>query len=127
LAKAREFTDRGLKIAASTDSRKNLVKAWRLRGEIALAHRELEEAEIAVRQALGVARAIGNPTQLWKTQFAWGRVCAARGRPDEAGDAYRAARTVLDRVKTNLQDPALRATLEQVPAIRQMYDLTGSQ
>ena len=43
------------------------MKGWRLRGEIALARRELDAAEDAFRRALAIAEAIGNPTQLWKT------------------------------------------------------------
>ena len=63
-ARAREFADRCLEVATSTNSRKNLVKAWRLRGEAALVRRDLEEAQSALRQALPVAHGIDNPTQL---------------------------------------------------------------
>ena len=51
-ARAREFADRGLDLATSTRSRKNLVKGWRLRGRIAIAQREVGEAETALGQAL---------------------------------------------------------------------------
>jgi tetratricopeptide (TPR) repeat protein len=124
--RAREFADQCLDLATRTSSRKNLVKAWRLRGEIALARSELEGAEGALRQALAIAEAIGNPTQLWKTHVTWGRLCAVARRPDEAGQAYRAARAVLARVEAGLQDPALRASLARAPDVRQVYQLAAS-
>jgi tetratricopeptide (TPR) repeat protein len=125
LARAQEFADQCLRLATTTSSRKNVVKASRLGGEIALLRRNFDDAEVAFRHALSVASAIGNPTQLWKTQLAWGQFCTARQRPDEAGEAYRAARAVLEQVKAGVQDPALRACLEQVPGVRHAYELAG--
>jgi hypothetical protein len=51
---------------------------------------------------------------------------AARGRHDLAADAYRAARDVVDRVKASLKDPRLRSSLDQAPAVRQLYAEPGS-
>jgi tetratricopeptide (TPR) repeat protein len=120
---AREFADQCLDLATRTNARKNLAKGWRLRGEIALARRELDDAEGALRQALAIAEAVGNPPQLWKAHAAWGRLHAARQRRDAAGRAYQAARAVLDRVQAGLQDPVLRASLAESPGVRQLYDL----
>jgi hypothetical protein len=103
------------------------VKGWRLRGHIALARRHLDDAETAYRQALAFAEAIGNPTQLWTTRAALGRLHATRRRQDLAGGAYRAARDVLDRVKASLKDPGLRMSLVQAPSVRHLYDLAGSE
>jgi DNA-binding NtrC family response regulator/tetratricopeptide (TPR) repeat protein len=125
-ARATEFADRCLDLATRTNSRKNLAKGWRLRGDIALARRALDDAGTAYRQALTVAEAIGNPTQLWRTHVAWARLCAVRRQPVEAGQAYRAAREVLGRVKASLQDPALRASLDAAPDVREVYDRAAS-
>jgi DNA-binding NtrC family response regulator/tetratricopeptide (TPR) repeat protein len=122
VARAREFADRCLDAAARTNARKNLVKGWRLRGEIALARRDLDDAEDALRRALEIARAIGNPTQLWKTQAAWGRLCLARERRVAAAEAHRAARAVLDGVRANLGEVSLRAALDRAPDVRQVYE-----
>ena len=54
--RATEFGDRCLDLATRTMSRKNLVKGWRLRGQIALHRRQLDDAEAAFRQAVGAAR-----------------------------------------------------------------------
>jgi tetratricopeptide (TPR) repeat protein len=124
-ARAAGFADESLELATRTNSRKNLVKGWRLRGEIALARRELDQAEDALRRALQVASSIGNPTQLWKTHAAWGRLHAARQRPDAAREAYRAASAVIERVRAGLRDPGLRASLAEAPAVREVTALAG--
>ena len=123
LAKARTFGDECLERATRTNSRKYLIKEWRLRGEIALARRQRDEAEEAIRRALTIAEAISNPTQLWKTHVALGRLHAETNRPEAARQAYQAARAVLDGVKGRLRHPELRASFEQAPVVRHVYDL----
>ena len=113
-------------IATRTNSRKYLVKGWRLMGEIALARRQWDEAEGALQQALTIAQAIGNPTQLWKTHLAYGHLYTATRKPEMAQQAYGAAREVIERVKGSLRDPGLRASLESSPLMRRVYDLCAS-
>jgi class 3 adenylate cyclase/tetratricopeptide (TPR) repeat protein len=124
--KAGEFVDQCLEIATRTNSRKYLVRGWRLIGEIALARRQWDEAERALQQALTIAQAIGNPTQLWKTHLAYGHLYTAIRKPEMAQQAYSAARNVIERVKGNLRDPGLRASLESSPLMRCIYDLCAS-
>jgi tetratricopeptide (TPR) repeat protein len=78
---ARRFADECLAIATRTNTRKYLVRGWRLRGEIDLAQGRTTDAEQYLRQALGIARAIKNPPQLWATHAALGRL-AEGGRAD---------------------------------------------
>ena len=66
----------------------------------------------AVREALKIAEAIGNPTQLWKTHAALGRLHRERKNPDAAWQSYHAARLVVDGIKHRLQNPRLRASLD---------------
>lgn len=113
----RGYADECLERATRTRSRKYLVRGWRLRGELALARRHWVDAEQALRQALGVAESIGNPTQLWKTHAALGRLATARQHPELARQAWLAARQVIDRVRENLQHPQLRASFTSSPMI----------
>ena len=122
-ARAWEFAERCLEIATPTNSRKYLVKGYRLKGEIALARRQWDEAEGLLRHALAIAQAIGNPTQLWRTHLALGRLYAATKKPERARQAFRSAREVIDRMKASLQNPGLRASIENSPLIRHVYDL----
>jgi tetratricopeptide (TPR) repeat protein len=125
-ARAQEFADQCLDIATRTNSRKYAVKGWRLRGEIALSRRQWDEAEGWLRQALALAQALSNPTQLWKTHLALGQLHAAARRPEQARQAYHAARQVIERVKANLRNAELRTGLENASFIRQVYDLSAS-
>ena len=112
-ARAQEFVDQCLDIATRTNSRKYLVKGWRLRGDIALARRQRDEAAGWLQQALTLAQTIGNPTQLWKTHLALGHLHAEARRPEQARQAYQDARAVIEQVKANVQNPELRASLER--------------
>ncbi|MGH2670106.1 MAG: tetratricopeptide repeat protein, partial [bacterium] len=124
-AKAREFCDHSLDIATRTQSKKNLVKGWRLKGEIALARRQWDEAESALRQALTIAEQIGNPAQLWKAHLALGHLHTDTKKPELAQQAFQAAREVIDRIKGSLRNPGLRASLERAPMIQRIYELSG--
>jgi tetratricopeptide (TPR) repeat protein len=121
MVRAREHAEQCLEAAARTTSRKNLVKGWRLTGEIATAARRWDDAEAALRQALAIAERIGNPPQLWQTHAALARLHAARGRSADTHAARAAARAVLERTKAALPDDALRAAFERAPAIRRVY------
>jgi tetratricopeptide (TPR) repeat protein len=125
-ASAQESVDQCLGIATRTNSRKYIVKGWRLRGETALTHRQRDEAAGWLQQALMLAQTIGNPTQLWKTHLALGQLYAEARQSEQARQAHQAAREVIDRVKASVQNPELRASLEQSPLIRQVYDVRPS-
>jgi tetratricopeptide (TPR) repeat protein len=121
-AMALGYADQCLELATRTGARKNLVKGWRLKAETALGRHQLDDAERALREALVVAQAIGNPTQLWKTHVAVGRLHEEKRNVESARQAYQAARDVIDGVHANLRSPALRASFERSPAIRAVYD-----
>jgi class 3 adenylate cyclase/tetratricopeptide (TPR) repeat protein len=123
-AKSQEFAQQCLELAARTDSKKHLVRAWRLQGEIALARRQWDEAGQALGQALDIAQAIGNPPQLWKTHVALGRLHGEVRRPEPAREAYQAARRVMDAVSSRLTHPTLRASFDAAPLIREVRDLS---
>ena len=126
LVGARALADECLERATRTRSRKYLVKGWRLRGDLALARGQWEDAEHALRQALAVAESIGNPTQLWKTHAALGRLGDEWQRPNLARGEWQAAREVIDRVLDSLRHPGLRASFASSPPIRQVLDFEAS-
>jgi class 3 adenylate cyclase/tetratricopeptide (TPR) repeat protein len=122
-AKAQEFAEQCLEIATRTNSRKYMVKVWRLLGEIACARRQWDEAEGWLRQALPLAQMVGNPTQLWKTHLALGQLHAETRQPEQARQAYQAARAIVEQVRTSLQNPELRASLERLPLPQWVHDV----
>lgn len=121
----RAFAGQCMEIATRTNSRKKLVKGWRLKGDIAFARRQWEEAGHWLRQALALARDVGNPPQLWKAHLALRRLHTETGRQQQVQQSYQTACQVIDRVKTNLQNPELRTRLKRSPLIQHVYDLNS--
>src|SRR5215216_6350447 len=54
---------------------------------------------------------VGNPTQLWKTHLALGRLHAKTQHQEQVRQEYDAAREVIDRLRASLQEPGLCASL----------------
>src|SRR4029453_7660997 len=107
-------------LATRFNARKNLVKGWRLAGEVAGAARDWDEAQRALHEALRIAEEIGNPNQLWRTHAALGRMYSERGHEDAASRAAGDAIRVVDRVLAALPDPALGAGLSRLPLVGEM-------
>ena len=122
LNQAQQFADRCLEKAASSNSRKYLVKAWRLKAEIAALGEKWDEAESAFQQALSIAKVVSNPTQLYKTHFSMGNFYRASGRTEPAQASYRAARDVVDHINYSIQNPDLRSGFEKSMLIRRVYE-----
>ena len=121
--RGRRLADQSLEIGVPTRSRKFESWAWRIKGESATTRRAWDEAEDALRQALAIAEAIGQPRQTWLSQVALGRLDAARGRRDDARGRYQAASAIIAGLRGATRDPALRAGLESSPLIREVEDL----
>jgi tetratricopeptide (TPR) repeat protein len=82
----------------------------------------MHRAEDALRQALTLAREIGNPTQLWKTYAVLGDLLDEQGRPEDAKRAYGDALSVIEEVAAGLKNKPLRETFlrsQQVQEIKQ--------
>lgn len=111
-----------LALAEPSESRKNIVKAHRLRGQVFLAHGELAGAGAELDRALNLARQIGNPPQLWKTLLSIGDLRAAQGRQDDAHRAFNEVRSIIDRVAASLRDESLRTTFLASDHVRSIWE-----
>ena len=120
LDQATAHARRCLELAARTNARKNLVKGWRLSGEVASAARRWGEAAQALGEARKIAEIIGNPTQLWRTHAALARLHAEQGQEDAARRAAADAVRVVDGVLSGLSDPNLRASFERLALVREV-------
>lgn len=58
---ARRLADQSLELGAPSRSRKLESWAWRIKGESATARHAWDEADDALRRALAIAQAIGQP------------------------------------------------------------------
>jgi len=117
---ALRMADECLALADRTESRKNIVKTRRLRGQIFLARGKLDEADVELGVALKTALQISNPPQVWKTYAALGELRKAQGRHADANQAYEDALAVIQNVAAGLQDSSLKETLINSPLAREL-------
>jgi class 3 adenylate cyclase/tetratricopeptide (TPR) repeat protein len=110
LDKALAYADECLALAQKSNSRKNIVKGKRLRGQVFLTQGKLAEAEREISIALEIAHGVGNPTQLWKTYSVFGNLRQAQGRTDEARRAYGDAHSTIDKMAASLQNQSRKDT-----------------
>jgi len=118
LAAARSHSAECLTLATRTGSRKNLVKAWRLAGEIAAAAGEADVAEGHFRTSRDYAVGLGNPVQQWKAELALGRFYQDLARADEAQQAFQRAFNVMQKVRQGLREDVLRSAFDRNPDLR---------
>jgi tetratricopeptide (TPR) repeat protein len=119
--KADSFSNQCLELAIRTNSKKYLVRGWRLKGEIAKARLHWDEAEECLTKALGGAERVGNPTQLWKTHLALGELYHDTRRADSARASFAAARKVVDGIGRSLRTPELKEGFERSPVFQSAY------
>jgi predicted Zn-dependent protease len=120
--RALALADECLALAEPTDSKKNVVKGRRLRGQALMAQGKLEQAGEEIAAALELARDAGNPPQLWKSLAAAGDLSRGRGEEQEALASYLEAMSVVQTVAAGLSDRGLQAKFlssQQVRIIRE--------
>jgi tetratricopeptide (TPR) repeat protein len=125
LSTARSHSAECLDLATRTGSRKNLVKGWRLAGDIARAERNWDAAETHLRRSRDLAVALGNPVQHWKAELVLGYFLRDAGRTDEAQQAFDRALGVIRRVREGLRDERLRDALDKNPDFKLVQDLVS--
>ena len=118
--KALAFAEECLKLAEPTQSRKNIVKGWRLRGQAYLAQSKIPEAEEWLNKAVALAREVGNPPQLWKTYQALGELHERKGDSEQAGATYANAVQVIEDTAKRLQDPQIRGSFLAAQPVKEL-------
>jgi tetratricopeptide (TPR) repeat protein len=108
LPTARAHNAECLELATRTGSRKNLVKSWRLAGEIARVDRDLHAARQHFQKARDLAAALGNPVQHWQAEMTLGELLQEATGEDEARQAFARAWSVMQQVQQSLRDERLR-------------------
>src|SRR5262245_28852806 len=112
-----------LDLARRTNARKNMIKGWRLTGEVAAARRRWEEAERALSEACAIAETIGNPAQRWRSYAALARCSTDQGKGEAARRAAVDAVRVVDAVLVGLPDQAFKASFESLALIKDVRAL----
>jgi class 3 adenylate cyclase/tetratricopeptide (TPR) repeat protein len=118
--KALRFAEECLKLAEPTESRKNIVKGWRLQGQAYCMQGKLADAEAVLQKALALAKEVGNPPQLWKTYQALGELYEKQGATVQARSAYANAIEVIEGVANRLQDQELKRTFLEAKPVQEI-------
>jgi tetratricopeptide (TPR) repeat protein len=105
---ALNYAEMAFKVAEKTLNKRGIIRVNRLMGEIYLTRGELSNAEEKLKRALVLAKEVGNPPHLWKTDFALGQLKEAQGLHQEARRNYEEALNVTQRLSWTLQDKKLR-------------------
>ena len=126
LASAKLHATECLALAERTNSRKNLVKGWRLAGDIARAERDWDTAERHLRKSQDLAVSLGNPVQQWKTEIALGHLLQDTGRAPESQHAFQRAFGVMQQVRQTLREERLRVAFEKNSDLRLVQDRLAS-
>jgi transcriptional regulator with AAA-type ATPase domain/tetratricopeptide (TPR) repeat protein len=125
LTAARAYSAECLDLATRTGSRKNLVKGWRLVGEIERAQQDWDRAEQHLRTALELAASVGNPVQYWKTELALGQLLSDLRRPGEAREAFERANLRMQQVRGSLRHERLQDAFEKSAELRLVRGLVA--
>jgi tetratricopeptide (TPR) repeat protein len=125
LSTARDHSAACLDLATRSESRKNLVKGWRLAGEIARAERNWDVAEGHLNRSRDLAASLGNPAQHWKSELALGQCLQDVGRIDDARQAFQRALAVMHRIRERLRDERLRQAFEKNPDLAVVQNLVA--
>jgi tetratricopeptide (TPR) repeat protein len=120
--KALRFAEECLQLAEPTESRKNIVKGWRLQGQAFCAQGKLAETEAVLQKVLALAQQTGNPPQLWKTYQALGELYERQGKPTQAQSAYSNAIEVIEGVASRLQDQELKQTFLSARPVQEIRE-----
>jgi len=109
-----------LEIATPRNSRKYISRAWRLRGDAALARRQWQDAQAYLDRAVDVAQQIGNPSPLWRAHVSAARLAEHRDDWQAAGQSWKSAQQVINRMTTAIGDAALADRLAALPLVREI-------
>jgi class 3 adenylate cyclase/tetratricopeptide (TPR) repeat protein len=115
--KALAYSEECIQRSESTNRPKNVIKGHRLRGQALMAQGNLADSEREIETALALAREVGNPPQLWKTQVALAKLREVQGRAPEAKAACAEALAVIEGVASGLDDARMRETFLRSPHV----------
>jgi hypothetical protein len=125
LDEAWSFVTQSLELATQTDSRKHVVRAQLLQGDILAASGRLAEAAQTFTASVGLAEHIGTPREVWLGKAALGKILARLGREKDAEAHFIEAAQNVEEIAANLKTPRLRHSFRNATPIRELYRVLG--
>ncbi len=120
LGKAQQFFQRSLTLAEETHNQREEMQAHLYLGETLLRKTDVKTGRDEFQLALAQARQLGTAEEQWKALYGIGRAEELADQPAQAEAQYRAAISIIETTRTQLQLSALRA--EFLADKRDAYD-----
>ena len=119
------YTTQSLELATQTDSRKHVVRAQRLQGDILAASGRLAEAAQALVTSVRLAEQIQTLREVWLGQAALGKVLTRLGRDKEAEAQLTQATQTIEAIAATLHTPRLRHSFLSAGPVLEIYAVLG--
>jgi class 3 adenylate cyclase/tetratricopeptide (TPR) repeat protein len=114
-----------LELATQTESRKHIVRAQLLRGDVLAANGQLEEAEQTFALSIRLAEQIGAPREVWLGKAVLGKVLMRLGRDKAAEALFSQATQTIEAIAATLQTPRLHRSFLCAAPVLEVYEALG--
>lgn len=122
--KAFKYAHKALDIANETLNVRGKIKLNRLLGDIYIKINDINNANEKIKLALTEAIKIENPSQLWRTYYAFGRLKEVEGNWEEAEKQYLNAIHIIEKIKRDISDKEIRDNfMNYFPVTRVQYNI----
>jgi tetratricopeptide (TPR) repeat protein len=121
------YATQSLELATQTDSRKHMVRAQRLQGEVLAASGRLEAAAQALATSVQLAEQLQTPREVWLGKAALARTLAQLGRDKEAEAQLTQATRTIEAIAANLHTPRLRHSFLNAAPVLDVYAVLGQR
>ena len=102
--------------------KKYQVNTWRLRSQLLLKNNHFQDAEIEMSRALSQAKQLENPTLLWKTHQALGKLYLKLDKVKEAKSEFQKAIRIVNDIADGLTKSDLKMEYLQSETIQELSD-----
>ena len=119
------YATQSLALATQTGSRKHVVRAQRLQGEVLVARGQLAAASQVLVTSVHGAAQIQTPRDVWLGQAALGKVLAQLGRDKEAEAQLTQATQTIEAMAAHVPTPRLRHSFLSAAPVLEVYVTLG--
>jgi len=119
------FATQSLEMATQSDSRKHVVRAQRLQGQVLAATGRLADAVGTLEASVGSAESLGTPREVWVGKADLGEALARLGRDREAEARFAEAAGAIEAIAAKLTTPRLRRSFLGAEPVLEVYRRLG--
>ena len=125
LDEAWRYATQSLELATQSDSRKHMVRAQLLQGDVLAASGHLDEAASTLDASIRLAELIGTPREVWMGKASLGKVLIRLNRDNEAEAQLAQAAQTIEIIARDLRTPRLRDCFLAAAPVVELYDTLG--